>query len=381
LEHEISVIGPTVKSGHVFRKHFAKGRNVLPGTCQLGQLTPQGRQQHVENGRNVRAAYGDFLPKSYVAEDFLLRSDDQPRTIISGQAFFDGLFSVKTERPFMSFLGLGEKEAPVQWNVMDKVKENMYPNFHVCPRLNRLVKAAKEGKAFKHHLKTVHDPLHERLATVMGAKTKKEKKKIKNTHVLDCLQTHICHGQPVPKALSSSNLLWELKREVNAHYSIVAESARRFAGGPFVKEILNSFQQIVAGSSQKKLALYSGHDTGPILPLLHAFGVADGTWPAYASMITMEIYEAKKKKVSGAPDHAVRMVYNGKVMKIPGCDGKALCPWDNFVEVAQAVIPKEGECDDEEMEDKLVHWVETFFTSEDVDIIGGDSPGPEMFTP
>ena len=95
-----------------------------------------------------------------------------------------------------------------------QVKDNIFPNFHVCPRLNRATKEVKAGKVFKEHLRKVHDPLHQRLARLLGANTEKEQKKIKNTHILDCLQTHVCHGQPVPKAISSPSLLRELQQEV-----------------------------------------------------------------------------------------------------------------------------------------------------------------------
>merc|ERR1711977_606356 len=102
-----------------------------------------------------------------------------PRTVMSGQALFDGMFP-------------GSNAAT--WQVMDRVRENMFPNFHVCPRLNRAVKEAKTRPAFKRHWKKVHLPLKRKLSRLLGAE-------VHVGHLRDCLLTHICHKQAVPKAL------------------------------------------------------------------------------------------------------------------------------------------------------------------------------------
>ena len=134
-------------------------------------------------------------------------------------------------------------------------------------------------------------------------------------------------------------------------------------------EILDKFQALLAGRDRTKLALYSGHDTGPILPLLYAFGVADRSWPAYGSMIALELYEDPKRSKEAA-SHGVRMIYNGEVKVIPGCGGAPICPWESFLRVAEAVVPREGECSDPEMEEKLIHWVETL-TEVGMEELGG----------
>ena len=55
-----------------------------------------------------------------------------------------------------------------------------------------------------------------------------------------------------------------------------------------------------------------GHDT-TILPLLAAWGVWDGHWPTYASLLSIELYETSE-------DHLFRMVYAGRELVLPGCD-------------------------------------------------------------
>jgi lysophosphatidic acid phosphatase type 6 len=69
-----------------------------------------------------------------------------------------------------------------------------------------------------------------------------------------------------------------------------------------------------ASAGSYKFALFSGHDT-TVQPFLAAVLKEnwDQQWPAYAAMITIELYEA----VSGG--YLFRMVYNGEAMTVPGC--------------------------------------------------------------
>jgi hypothetical protein len=66
-----------------------------------------------------------------------------------------------------------------------------------------------------------------------------------------------------------------------------------------------------------KFALFSGHDN-TIQPFLSAVAGKnwDKMWPGYASMVTIEIYNASALANS---DYLFRIVYNSQVLTIPGC--------------------------------------------------------------
>lgn len=323
------------------------GRNVLPGTCRLGQLTPVGYKQLYLKGKMLRRAYRTLLPSTYEGHQsvFSLRSDDEPRTVLSGQALFAGMYPEQAKT-----------SSPGDWFVMDHVRENIFPNFHVCPRLNRAVKEARKHPEFKRHWKKVHLPLKQKLARLLG-------KEVHIGHMRDCLLTHICHKQAVPKALLP--LLPAIQAEIMTHYDLIAKKTRKFAGGPLVGEVTKQLRQAVKGTSKQKFLLFSGHDTGPILPLLHAFRVTDGTWPPYASSIAIELYEDSHGK------HVVRMVYNGKALTIPGC-GSTLCPWKRFEAIAEKVTPTDEECQDDTFGHKLIHWDGMFAALDDADVLGNN---------
>jgi hypothetical protein len=349
LEFLESPTGKGIKKGRVYKKTYMKGRNVLPGSCRLGQLTPIGYKQHYLKGKMLRRAYSKFLPSSYKGHEssFSLRSDDEPRTVLSGQALLAGMYPQHGHH----------QSSPAEWMVMDHVRENMFPNFHVCPRLNRAVKQAKAHPEFKKHWKKVHLPLKRKLSRLLG-------KDVHIGHIRDCLLTHICHKQAVPKQLLP--LVPEINAEYNKHYDLVAKHTKKWAGGPLVGEVTSKLREAVKGAATEKFLLFSGHDTGPILPMLHAFGVADGHWPPYASSITIELYESSSKK-----QHVVRFVYNGKALTIPGC-GSTLCPWKKFEAIAAKVTPAAGECKDAKLGAKLIHWDGMFAAVDEVDILGNN---------
>jgi hypothetical protein len=358
---------------HVYQTKVLKGRNVLPGTCLLGQLTPKGYRQHYANGYNLRQAYDELLPEcaAEAAETLALRSDNQPRTQASGQALVDGLFRdcgaahKKKHALARLFSAPPNKHTALPWLTMDKHLDSMFPNFHVCPALTRAVRDAKASDEFKQFLSDTHDPLVAKLQQMFAHK--------KNLmRMYDCMATHVCHHQVIPQELSDPKLMEEMNQALYQHYSIVAKSTRKLAGGPFIGDLLEQLREAVKGTSPVKLALYSGHDTGPIMPVLFAFGVEDGQWAPYASTIVFELLEAPG---AHSNEHAVRMLYNGKALHIPGCGG-VICPWVSFEAIAAAVVPTELECAeaDPELASKCTHWVGMFAElAETSDLFGGSS--------
>lgn len=408
LSKDTSATGelPSTSQQRTFRKKYMSGRNILPGSCVLGQLTPLGYHQQFLNGKHLRRGYSELLPECIQGheEQVMLRSDDSPRTIASGQALVDGLFA--NCKPSST-----RAQQPIEWLVMEHMHENIFPNYHVCPRLNRAVKDAQSGPAFTSFLAKEHQSLVDKVAFKLGKEPKamgKEPKAIMKalSHLGDCLLTHHCHGQSVPEEIADHSLLEEIQDDLKRHYDLVAQETKKFAGGPLLRDVLATLQPVVTGESALKFALFSGHDTGPILPLLHALGVADGKWPPYASTILLEVYEAAKAPTSrsardplehevrledallqeGTPDgaqssHALRMVYNGRPLAIPGCGG-TLCPFDKFVEIARKVIPSADECieSNHTLADKLIHWEGMFAVSDDLDMLGNNvrSSSPYM---
>lgn len=94
------------------------------------------------------------------------------------------------------------------------------------------------------------------------------------------------------------------------------------------------------------------------MPILVALQVADGTWPPYASMMLIELYEMNTKqppkqgtqypphvkKPASAERFAVRLIYNGKVLNMPFCSSPqhpSLCDYSTLAEYMTSITPSD----------------------------------------
>jgi len=142
----------------------------------------------------------------------------------------------------------------------------------------------------------------------------------------------------------------------------------KYGIGPLVNKTLTNMYLARDGFGPF-FRLLSGHDTAPMMPLLctcglclvldafrgghvqvgvqcvfwsrdtrlfcgfaAAFDAWDGHWTWYASLIAFELYELPSSV------WAVRMIYNGKVITMPGCSS-SLCPFDEFEAHVNTIIP------------------------------------------
>lgn len=105
-------------------------------------------------------------------------------------------------------------------------------------------------------------------------------------------------------------------------------------------------------ADEPRFLFFSAHDT-TVGPLLRALDVYDGVWPPFASYVFLELLEkqppasaaaspfarlrggAAPAGAAGTPEYFVRMVYNGRVLKIAPCNGREVCPasvWIGFMQ-------------------------------------------------
>jgi len=154
----------------LFEKHYdalgypeAGLTNELNGTCQLGQLLLQGYEQEIQNGRILREAYAyeinsydhdekmrliDLSGYTYKGWDpyhLRLRSDNDQRTIMSGQVLLRGLFDEEVADEFYR-----TKQFPkIQVHTADRSKDILDPNEDVCPKLKKIKENALQSEEYK----------------------------------------------------------------------------------------------------------------------------------------------------------------------------------------------------------------------------------------
>lgn len=99
----------------------------------------------------------------------------------------------------------------------------------------------------------------------------------------------------------------------------------------------NEHQPSAGTDTARRLQIYAAHDT-TLVPLLVALKLTDYerfSWPEYASYVLFELYEDNTPPPSTPAAFAVRVIYNGREVQLPGQQGP-LIPWDDFVKVLAA---------------------------------------------
>jgi hypothetical protein len=367
--------GAAPGSAVLFRKVYARGRNELRGGCGLQQLVGAGVAQCAASGRLLKARYAALLPASPVGSEaaFQLRSDDCPRTLASGQALFAAMYP-----------GVG---AVVPWLTMDAGgdAETMFPNPNVCPALTAAVEAADARFAASAHYAAVTAPLLREVSAALGRNVSAGDEL---GRLLDCTMSVQCASVPSSGGEPPAAFTRELQRRVVDEVAVGLyaacndSTASRFGAGPLLGEVLGAMERAVGATtgantnasdgassndasddaSYAKFVVLSGHDTGPMAPVLGALRVGGARFPVFNDLLAIELYRVQQQQqqqqqqqgggdAPAATAYAVRLVHNGAVVTqlVPGCEAgsaasPALCPWGAFHATVAARVPTPAEC-------------------------------------
>ncbi len=302
-------------------------------------MTPEGAVQQYKNGQ--------FLRKAYVEKWKLfdgVKPTEKVKVITTTKS--------RTYQSAMTFMqGFMPEVSPDQMNIVSALDNRMCTRTAdfpcACPALGPFVDAMSMNfrqtspeYVSQNNVKDVYSDI----AQVMGTTTKELPR---STHVMDIAAVHACHSLPLPgiggtciKPSSFIKLHSALenngaKNQKNPNFKKVA----RLKMLPFLHDIYSNIMGLIESKTQEKFILYSGHDT-TIEPLISTLGLADGTWPPYASRFVFETYSFDH---GGHKHLLLRILYNGKdvTSKVLFCkgDGKeevlnddGLCPIDQFTE-------------------------------------------------
>ena len=194
-------------------------RNTLNGTCEKGQLMLRGYVQELHNGRMLRKTYtkeknDDNAPaenmmlfdlnqdseyRPYEEPSLYYRSDDDQRTIMSGQILLRGLFGDLIEE-HSEELG-AQLDPTIVVHTADRTQDILSPNPIVCPRLQDLYDEAIKSKEYESRfVKSEESKIMRKIATdQLGVE-------ISNIEIFqrsaqDCLMTAICNDHDLPEIL------------------------------------------------------------------------------------------------------------------------------------------------------------------------------------
>jgi hypothetical protein len=260
-----------------------------------------------------------------------LRSDDMARTIQSAESLILGLYPLDKTKIHAALVTL---------NTMDETTDDSNPNSYLCPSLAGYNSAALQTPQSQAFNQSSTQPLLNQLAPLIGVNSSNE---VDIWQVWDCLNVHFCHDLEIPEPLVNlyptvqQNMLFYANQTFSYPNTI---QHGKVSSGLFIYEMLEYFELIVNKKAEDpRLIVWSSHDTS-LMSFLAAYQVWNNQWVPYASTINLELYEG----TGSASDWGLRMIYNGNVLTIPGCDGQELCDYQTFYEISQQLIPSSSEC-------------------------------------
>lgn len=310
-------------------------------------LTPEGVIQHIRNGHIFQKAYIEkrhlFTAESPY-DQIKVVSTNYPggRTYQSALAFMYGIFpdliprklhiAEVADNRMCTNVTRVNCDCPKIKNHIDEMSLNFEEMIPAIPKGQEIISNIKEEVAEAMSIGTYDLPS-------------------RASPMLSTIFIHICHGFPLPGHKSKCIPPRTVINLFNAGYANGAQHQKEgrypylmtLKMMPLLHTMYTSIRLLGQGLTKEKLILYSGHDT-TVEPFMTVLGIADGSWPKYATRLVFETYS---KSVDGQKQYFNRFLLNGidVTQKVIFCrDGskltkEKLCPFDNFMGFIRKVYP------------------------------------------
>lgn len=333
------------------------------GPAYPGMLTFGGHRQLVALGEALHLVYGPRLGLRHVR----VESTDYPRTFLSARALLEGLLPGQSVAISIRRLPTAAKPIPSK---MASEGDTMHGNITLtrppaqpessffatstgCSRLREMLRDLQE--------RPIYRELRRELDKLMSATSGN----LSFGEVNDDLLCRACHNFALPRSLrphlSSSSpsqvasSLCALNRRIhrwesevsNEHPKLVQLQVGYILGQllSFLdadsKLINNETRTLVdsADTTETKSTFYmlSAHDT-TLTQLLAALGAGINDWPPYAAHLIVELWESGMSQSLARRSLHSRILYNGRVVRLPWCGEGQTCPWGKLIEYTKGVV-------------------------------------------
>uniref|UniRef100_A0A8B9S116 acid phosphatase n=1 Tax=Accipiter nisus TaxID=211598 RepID=A0A8B9S116_9AVES len=268
----------------------------------FGQLTKTGMQQLFELGQYTRERYSNFLNSTYNRKEFYIQSTDYDRTIMSAQSYLSGLFPPSSSQIWNPEL----LWQPIPVHILQKSTDRrLHFPLPDCPLFDELQNETQTSSEFQNRIQP-YMAIHNYTLPVWATKD-----------VIDKLEKLA--------ELSLLSLFGLYKTEEKS----------RLQGGVLVNVILNSIKQAANSSKQRKMEVYSAHDT-TVGALQIALNIFNGKLPPYAACQFFELYQESSGQYSIEMHYRNESSKDPYLLTLPGCTSS--CPLEKFAELVSPVI-------------------------------------------
>ncbi|XP_065609745.1 prostatic acid phosphatase-like [Cyrtonyx montezumae] len=303
----------------------------------FGQLTKTGMRQLFELGLYMRKRYSNFLNSTYNRKEFYVQSTDYDRTIMSAQSYLSGLFPPTGSQIWNPEL----LWQPIPVHVVTKSTDRkLHFPLRDCSRFDQLQKETQTSNEFQSRIQPYMDFLQ-----TMAVNTGLELNHLKTLdnfqlwNTYDTLYCESIHNYSLP--------VWATKDAVDkmeklAELALLSlfgvyktEEKSRLQGGVLVNIILNSIKQATNTSKERKMEVYSAHDT-TIGAIQIALNIFNGKLPPYAACQFFELYQESNGRYSIEMHYRNDSSVDPYLLTLPGCTSS--CPLEKFAELVSPII-------------------------------------------
>ncbi|MBA2653485.1 MAG: histidine-type phosphatase [Gammaproteobacteria bacterium] len=289
-------------------------RQPYPWKEGLGMLTPEGREQVIRLGEQMRKIYVSqyhLLSGKYNKSDIYVRSTDTKRTIASARAFLIGFYS-------LSDTVWIENRAVIPIAVVSKDRDNLLqvkPSKNISSLL-KVYLLSRNG--WKENTHTIQVKL-KLWSDATGIKLNGFKK----LNILaDNLYIRQVHHVTLPQGINNEDatkIISLNERAVVQNFKL--KEITQPMGQAFLKRVDQYFNLAANNKTPLKYILYVGHDSS-IMSVMNTLGTPLSKIPPYASHINFLLFERNKINY-------MRVLYNNKPVFIPACHGQ-ICSISQF---------------------------------------------------
>ncbi|XP_048807271.1 prostatic acid phosphatase-like isoform X2 [Lagopus muta] len=294
-------------------------------------------QQLFELGQYTRKRYSNFLNSTYNRKEFYIQSTDYDRTIMSAQSYLSGLFPPTSSQIWNPEL----LWQPIPVHVVTKSTDRklLFP-LRGCPRFDELQNETQTSSEFQSRIQPYMDFLQ-----TMAVNTGLE---LNNLKILDNFQLWNTYDTLYCESIHNYSLpVWATKDTVGkmeklAELALLSlfgvyktEEKSRLQGGVLVNIILNSIKQATNSSKERKMEVYSAHDT-TIGAIQIALNIFNGKLPPYAACQFFELYQDNSGRYSIEMHYRNDSSVDPYLLTLPGCTSS--CPLEKFAELVSPII-------------------------------------------
>jgi lysosomal acid phosphatase len=300
----------------------------------LGQLTSRGKKMQYELGQYLRQRYGSFLGEEYSEKRLYVQSSDVDRTLMSAQCNLAALFPPKGQEVWNPTLPW----QPIPVHTLPESEDNLLTSHAYCPRMTELIaevldspEVAAINSKYDWLYKYVSEHTQENITDMINV-----------DYIYDTLLIEQLYNKTLPE-WTKRVFPEEMKylRDLSFTVTTWTPELKRLRAGPLISNIAQTLKKAKSGTLdpvERKMVMYSGHDT-TLSSLLNGLGMF-GTplAPTYASLLAIELRKNNDGQFYVTVDYRNDTSRDPYLLSLPGCESS--CPLEKFDSLTRHLQPQ-----------------------------------------